>query len=517
MQRIISEELHSYLAQGCAYFALPELSLGIITLDNKLATFNKTKAGCSSRQYKIGSLTKLVTGLTILQLNEEGLLGLEDRVSIYLPWFTGSATIIDLLLHTSGLARGTVYKKNPSQAEIIQELSELDESIPRKNKNTFKYSNLGYIILGFVIETVTKEEYASFVKKKRIFDPLQMGHSGFGINDLTNTIIIPHGLSYFSGHNKTPYDFVEMPLYAAPHASFDMHSSLSDFSTLLACLLNNGIHNGKSVFSQYIIERLFTISRPINKQLDSTIGLMSIHAFNEVAFFQNAEHWGHSASMLLLPERRLGIIAMTNRGSGGLDLWTLVQTVAKYLTQNRNANYLQYDYPNYLNLLGGYTSDFLPDLVITRYNKDLFITTGNEERSRLIYKGRNSFLQLTGVNSKYIITLDPEGSRINGLFIGPYYYNKIGSTTTDTYTTKYAHITGIYSNDTVGRVALFERIGKLILAYSPVKEAILEQKEPGIFIQLTGPFIDEFIRINAKTSEMKIGPLTFKKSENYIY
>lgn len=82
---------------------------------------------------------------------------------------------------------------------------------------------------------------------------------------------------------------------------------------------------------------------------------------------------------------------------------------------------------------------------------------------------------------------------------------------------KYAAISGIYSNSAVGRLALFERNGKLILAYSPIKESILEQKGPGIFIQVTGPFIDEPVSINTKTNELKTGSLTFKKVEKLIY
>lgn|GEM_PF-2616559 len=520
----VNEDLSAYLYQACSYFALPTLSLGVIKEGCELLVFESGDKSLQPPLYKIGSLTKLITGIAILELKGEGLLDLEDRVSKYLPWFnrefhnvlSDEVTIMDLLLHTSGLPRGGLFKKNPSQAEVIASADFSEEPFPARSTGIFKYSNLGYIILGFIIETVTKDEYRSFVQQ-RIFDPLQMSESGFGINEMSAGITEPHSLSYFSGSNKSPYDFIKIPLLNAPHASFDMHSHLDDFSKLLACILNKGIHNGTRVLREDTIQGLFKNSRPINAQLNSTVGLMSINAFKGIAYFQNAEHWGHSASMLVMPGSKFALIAMTNRGSGGLELWTILQTIAKYFTQHQNADYLNYNYPGYLRMIGEYTAHSQDPLVISRQGARLYMSSGMEEPSRLVYKGRNSFLKLEGANSRYIISPHLEKGQVKGLCIGPYYYNKSGAETGVGHTNKYEIITGVYANNTVGRIALFERNGSLILAYSPLKEAVLEQREPGLFIQATGPFIDEPVNIDARSRELRTGALIFKKADNHTY
>ena len=132
--------------------------------------------------FRLGSISKLFTALAILQLRDAGKLDLDDRVTRFLPWFRlngdehPAITIRELLLHLSGLpadAPGVSFTDRvmPTRDQVIQGLPALEAAIPAET--TWKYSNLGYVLLGFVVEAVSGERYAGYVSG-HILQPLGM-------------------------------------------------------------------------------------------------------------------------------------------------------------------------------------------------------------------------------------------------------------------------------------------------------------------------------------------------------
>jgi len=139
-----------------------------------IATGRKAKA---TDRFRIGSNTKTMTATVILQLVEEGLISLDDKLSKYEPKVRGSGniTVRQLLNMTSGLHN---YTEMPSLFEKF----EADRSIGftpfelvklgLKHKPDFEpgkgmhYSNTNYILLGMIIEKVTGNKYEDEVEKR---------------------------------------------------------------------------------------------------------------------------------------------------------------------------------------------------------------------------------------------------------------------------------------------------------------------------------------------------------------
>ncbi|MCP4420551.1 MAG: beta-lactamase family protein [Chloroflexi bacterium] len=152
----------------------------------------------SDTVYHWWSMTKMATAVSILQLHEQGKLDIDDPVSDYLPFFdvqypsldSPLITIRHLLNHTSGLPDsmpamiGWVHTEdeNHNQTELLK------EQFPNFNKLKFSpgsdnaYSNLGYIVLGVIIESVTGERYESVVAEQ-ILQPLSMAQTDFVYTD----------------------------------------------------------------------------------------------------------------------------------------------------------------------------------------------------------------------------------------------------------------------------------------------------------------------------------------------
>jgi CubicO group peptidase (beta-lactamase class C family) len=135
--------------------------------------------------FQTGSVGKQFAATAMMMLVEEGKVGLDDKLSKFLegtPAAWKDVTVRNLLTHTSGIAdyTGSEYTKagglinlrgDYTEAELYQKLIQLPLNFETGTK--WKYSNTGYVLLGFLIHKVTGEFYGDFLQG-RIFRPLGM-------------------------------------------------------------------------------------------------------------------------------------------------------------------------------------------------------------------------------------------------------------------------------------------------------------------------------------------------------
>jgi CubicO group peptidase (beta-lactamase class C family) len=132
-------------------------------------------------KFRIGSVTKQFTALAILLLQEQGKLHVQDHLCAYIarcPAAWQPITLQQLLTHTSGLPMiSTVPKPFPATPE---EVIALFDHLPLNFApgTHYRYSNEGYQVLGYVIQRVSGQSYASFIEQ-HILAPLHMRDSGF--------------------------------------------------------------------------------------------------------------------------------------------------------------------------------------------------------------------------------------------------------------------------------------------------------------------------------------------------
>lgn len=129
--------------------------------------------------YDLASLTKIFTATAIMILVERGQLLLSDKVTSFYPRFgrygKADITIEQLLLHTSGLPSWlALYKTVDSKEAALNEIFYLKPEA--KPNEAYIYSDLGYMLLGFIIEKITQTTVDDFIKKE-ILLPLKMNNS----------------------------------------------------------------------------------------------------------------------------------------------------------------------------------------------------------------------------------------------------------------------------------------------------------------------------------------------------
>jgi D-alanyl-D-alanine carboxypeptidase len=132
--------------------------------------------------FEIGSVSKQMTAAGILLLVEEGKINLDEKISKYLPntpeaW--KNVSVRHLLTHTSGIKSysslsGFELKRRLSRDDFIKELS--PQPLDFETGSRYQYSNSGYNLLGYIIETVSGKNYWDYMRE-RIFKPLGMNQT----------------------------------------------------------------------------------------------------------------------------------------------------------------------------------------------------------------------------------------------------------------------------------------------------------------------------------------------------
>ncbi|ABP54496.1 Serine-type D-Ala-D-Ala carboxypeptidase [Salinispora tropica CNB-440] len=161
-------------------------------------------------RHRIGSITKTFVATTVLQLVDEGRLGLDDPIGELLPEIVSGergaeVTVRMLLNHTSGIGNYTNAMLD-SYAAINQmqvttyapvELVAMGLAMPPTNAPgaEFSYSNTNYILAGLLIESITGNPAAAEVQQ-RILRPLKLRGTSFPGTD--PTIHGPHSGAYFA-------------------------------------------------------------------------------------------------------------------------------------------------------------------------------------------------------------------------------------------------------------------------------------------------------------------------------
>lgn len=223
----------------------------------------------------IASMTKPVTALAVLMLQDEGKLSIDDPVEKHLPEFknqllikekTASQTILvkpsrpitikDLLTHTSGLV-----SSSPLDADALDVLS-LKEAVityalsPLQFEpgSKWSYCNPGINTLGRIVEVVSGMEYARFLEK-RLFDPLGMRDTTFwpSKKDLQKLATSYKASADGKSLEATTIRYLTEPYSSkrrAPLAAGGLFSTAEDLMKLYQMLLDGGVVKKKRLISE---------------------------------------------------------------------------------------------------------------------------------------------------------------------------------------------------------------------------------------------------------------------------
>lgn len=208
--------------------------------------------------YDMASVSKVISTTTcILKLMEEGKINLYSKVATYLPRFKHEQiTIFNLLTHTSGMKEGiSDCTTTKNKEEVLERLYSYDLKYPVGEK--IIYSDLNYIMLGEIIETLTGQKLDNYAKEV-VFEPLEMHDTGYKPTDKLRCAPTEErndatyrGIVRGDVHDETAYACGGV----AGHAG--VFSTVQDIEHFIRMILNKGTYNGKRILSESVVDRLF--------------------------------------------------------------------------------------------------------------------------------------------------------------------------------------------------------------------------------------------------------------------
>jgi CubicO group peptidase (beta-lactamase class C family) len=297
----------------------------------------KARIGPETR-FLLGSVSKQFTAMTVMILAEQGRLSLDDRLRKLVPefpQFADSITVADLLHHLGGL---------PEYEELFVELGRVDRDWPRSVTTPrsrfeptardalallaehgrpvfpagerYQYSNSGYMVLAQIVERVTGQRFAGFIRSA-VFDPL--GMTATLLYDETTGPVPGRASSYAPGPNGfkeidyTPFNFI--------YGEDNVVAPIGDLAGWLG-----GLEPDRLV-SAGALERAFTPGRTRDgKSTGYGFGWVMGRSLGVPVQGHGGSWLGFRTAIRRYPEQRLEVVVLANRSDA--DAETLAARVA---------------------------------------------------------------------------------------------------------------------------------------------------------------------------------------------
>jgi CubicO group peptidase (beta-lactamase class C family) len=206
----------------------------------------------ANTKFEIASVTKTFTAAAIVMLKERGLLAYEDRLSKFLPDYPRGEKISvrHLLGHASGVPNPDY--ENPNYCHRKLTLDEVIETFKHKPLHfepgtDDRYSNGGYVLLARIVERVSGQSYADFLRGQ-IFAPLGMGDTA----NFDRTMIVPNrACGYLPGPGQVGLENAPAENLSLSTGSGSLYSTADDLLRWARAVCSNRLFDRNALKYPY--------------------------------------------------------------------------------------------------------------------------------------------------------------------------------------------------------------------------------------------------------------------------
>jgi CubicO group peptidase (beta-lactamase class C family) len=333
---------------------VPSMSAGIIINDTLVWSKGYGELTDLNTVYMIGSVTKMFTATTIMQLYENNTLDLDTDINNYIQFNvshpsypTSNITIRQLLSHSSGMSHAdkilwdfedvmlewfntnlgtnhTVWNPRPTLGEFLN--GSLNPAGPYyKSENwvnfepgtDWQYSNLGFLLLSYIVEQLTNQSYIEYLQEN-VLNPLDMNSTGFRYQNFTGRNAYPH--------EKKDEETFEGPLFNSNDLGGGaLRSTLPDLTNFLIMHMNQGSYKSSQVLQPQTVDLMQTSQFSLFGHMMGGFSLvgqgLSWAMCTENTFTHSGATVGYLShtSFKIVNDGKYGIVFLLNKGSSLAD------------------------------------------------------------------------------------------------------------------------------------------------------------------------------------------------------
>jgi CubicO group peptidase (beta-lactamase class C family) len=488
------QRLDEFIARHMNEVGAPGMTVALANRDGLMRAsqygFADMKAGirvAPDTLFEVGSISKSFVAVAILQLAEEGKLDLHKPVTNYLPWLKIESqfapfTTHHLLSHTSGL----------SGVPLLMRVAATPLRVGSEPGTRFVYSNIGYVLLGFLLETLDKQSLADALRR-RVISPLGMSSTDSIITNDTRARV---AVGYVPFHDDRPFPYrgklAESAWIEVPEAAGSIASTARDMSTYLRMFLNRGKGPRGRLLSEKSFDLLMqpVIKAPFRGEDASYgYGVWVSNTNNHTLLRHTGGMISFSSAMYIDMTSGFAAFASVNARLGGYRPVAVTKYALDLLNAVSSAQALPAPPPpppspevinNASDYAGTYTSPDGKKLSLVSEDERLILVNGNQRivleqagADHFIVKHRDFELFTLGFGREKAVVVEAfHGERwwTNAKYSGPKVFD---------YPKEFDAYTGHYRSDSpwYGSTRTVLRKGRLLLD----GEVPLEQVEPGVF------------------------------------
>lgn len=400
--QLSEKQIDKLVEESQKAFKVPGISVGIIdngkvvyakghgvrSTTNQLPMTEETLVG-------IASNSKGFTGIALGMMVDEGKLNWDDKVQKYIPEFRMSIpfvseefTVRDLLIHRGGLTLGAGdlhFFPEGGDFTVDDVIANIGKLKPESSfRNKFRYNNNMYIIAGEVLRRISGLSWEEFIEQK-ILKPVGMKNSKAAwsrVDKKTANIIDAHA-PVGDKIVQIPHDWSDL---ANPAGG--IMSNIDDMLIWADFLINKGVtKDGKRLISEKQLHEIWSIQTPIHVRRNNDYnthfyGYGLGYFLSDMNGHFQVRHGGGLIGTVtlftLFPDKKLGIVVLTNQQSGA---------AMNAITNDIKDSYLGYENRNWVERYKKRTEKYLDR--VQKEKDEVFSQIKSFSKSQKITKSKN--------------------------------------------------------------------------------------------------------------------------------
>ncbi len=258
--------------------------------------------------FRLGSISKTITAIAVLQLVEKGMIDLDKKIKTYapdLPDEMGAVSMRQLMSHRSGLAE---HVWNPDLLPFIwqpvstQQMIDLqkDEPVEFAPGEQYNYVNFNYVVVAHIIERVTGKSYVEFINE--FFAAQEMPNSHYDWHDA----IIPGRAEFYDQRDGVILNSQEVDLTHVSAAGALMSSAM-DMAHWVTALAGNEL-----ISAAALDEAWSPAALPDGTPTDYGLGFNVTEFAGETLVWHTGLTPGSQGAFDFAPEQGLFVVVLSN-------------------------------------------------------------------------------------------------------------------------------------------------------------------------------------------------------------